>query len=98
VGFASLTRGFLERATGHEPSNLVTSNEVRQMRRLNKDKLHGSDRIYAGERLSLAPTYWDVPDGRAATPATSTSVYLQGVTACMASRRWADQTAPGRTL
>ena len=60
----SIAHDFLVRAAGHEPSDLVTSNEVRQMRRLNRDKLHGSDRIYAGERLLLAPSIWDVPDGK----------------------------------
>lgn len=59
----SIARDFLVRAAGHEPSDLVTSNEVRQMRRLNRDMLHGSDRIYPGERLLLAPSIWDVPDG-----------------------------------
>jgi hypothetical protein len=60
----SIAHDFLVRATGNEPTNLVTSHEVRQMRRLNRDKLRGSDRIYAGERLRLAPSTWDVPDGK----------------------------------
>jgi len=33
------------------------------MRRLNRDTLHGSDQVQPGQRLSLAPTQWDVPDG-----------------------------------
>ena len=60
----AIAHDFLVRATGHEPLNLVTSHEVQQMRRLNRDTLHSSDRIYAGQRLLLAPTNWDVPDGK----------------------------------
>lgn len=60
----SIARDFLLRATGHEPRNDVVSSEVRQMRRLNRDELGGSDRIYPGQRLLLAPTTWDVPDGK----------------------------------
>lgn len=60
----SIAHDFLVRASGKEPTNLTTSHEVEQMRRLNRDKLRGSDQIYAGERLLLAPTIWDVPDGK----------------------------------
>ena len=60
----SIAHDFLVRATGHEPADKVTNNEVRQMRRLNRDTLHGSDQIYPGQRLALAPSSWDVPDGK----------------------------------
>ena len=59
----SIAHDFLVRATGKEPTDRVTNNEVRQMRRLNRDTLHGSDQIHAGQRLALAPSTWDVPDG-----------------------------------
>jgi hypothetical protein len=40
-------------------------NEVRQIKILNRDKLSRHPGVlWAGERLLLAPSYWDVPDGR----------------------------------
>ena len=60
----TIARDFLERATGHVPDDPVVNNEVRQMRRLNRDTLHGSDQVYPGQRLLLAPSNWDVPDGK----------------------------------
>jgi hypothetical protein len=86
----SIARAFLVRVMGHEPTNLVTSNEVRQMRRLNRDTLHGSDQIYSGQRLLLAPTSWDVPDGKVG--------WGTGFTWCTNEDRTIDGSAPAPGL
>lgn len=86
----TIARDFLERATGAAPTNLVVSHEVRQMRRLNRDSLHGSDQIRPGERLLLAPTTWDVPDGK--------DGWGTGFTSCSDSTLSAHQSPPPRAL
>lgn len=47
------------------PSERAIGNEVRQIRRLNRDALRGQgDTVYPGQRLLLARTAFDVPDGK----------------------------------
>jgi hypothetical protein len=47
------------------PTDRQVANEVRQIRVLNRDELAAQDGfIRPGDRLLLAPSYWDVPDGR----------------------------------
>lgn len=65
-----VSQDFLKRfhdqcAAGDEPSNRAIDDEVAQVRRLNRDELRGQHgQVYPGQRLLLAPSVWDVPDGK----------------------------------
>jgi hypothetical protein len=86
----SIARDFLVRVNGRTPDDFVVDNEVRQMRRLNRDTLHGSDRIYPGQKLLLAPLSWDVPDGK--------DGWGTGFTSCQNEGLPPDRPAPGHGL
>jgi len=48
----------------HAPDDAAIANEVKQIQHVNADKLGATgDRIHPGQRLELAPTQWDIPDG-----------------------------------
>lgn len=48
------------------PDNAAIQDEVKQIQHLNKDELGaGADQIHPGQRLELASTQWDIPDGDA---------------------------------
>ena len=59
----SIARDFLAKAQDKRVTKVMTKHEVQQIEILNKDKVKDPDKIYAGERLLLAPAWWDVPDG-----------------------------------
>jgi hypothetical protein len=51
---------------GHDPSRRAIAHEVDQIRVLNRDELAGQHgQVYPGQRLLLANSFWDVPDGKA---------------------------------
>jgi hypothetical protein len=65
----SIARQFLNRVDDEydqpgEPSKQAIDNEVAQIRKLNRDELAGQHgQVYPGQRLLLANSVWDVPDG-----------------------------------
>lgn len=67
----SIARHFLNRIWDEydyrgEPSNAAIDSEVAQIRTLNRDELRGQHgQVYPGQRLLLANSVWDVPDGKA---------------------------------
>ena len=66
----SIARDFLNLQHGDCDYRGVTtdravSNEVTQIKKLNHDELDGQHgQVAPGQRLLLAPSYWDVPDGK----------------------------------
>jgi hypothetical protein len=60
----SIARDFLGRAQDGRVTPVMTKHEVQQIEVLNRDRIKDADRIYAGERLLLAPSSSDLPDGR----------------------------------
>src|SRR4051812_21773343 len=60
-----LDRVHQECDTRSEPTDRAVDNEVSQIRKLNRDELAGQHgQIYAGQRLLLANSIWEVPDGK----------------------------------
>ena len=62
-----LTAFYEHHKVGYRPPNdAAIANEVKQIQHLNRDKLGANgDQIHPGQRLELAPTQWDIPDGDA---------------------------------
>lgn len=85
-----IANNFLRRATGKSPSDRAVRNEMRQIKVLNRKTLHGSDQVQSGQRLELAPSQGDLPDGK---PGWST-----GFVWCKNERAPAGHSAPAAGL
>ena len=61
-----MNRAYDDRGDRHGPTQRAIAHEVDQIRVLNRDELAGQHgQVYPGQRLLLAESSWDVPDGKA---------------------------------
>jgi hypothetical protein len=60
-----MDRAYAEFDKPDDPSRRAIADEVAQIKKLNRDELAGQHgQVYPGERLLLANSSWDVPDGK----------------------------------